>query len=194
MSRASKAAAARHHEELIGAASRLFRERGAESVSVPDVMAEIGLSRGGFYKHFESKEALVAAAIDAAYGQHVQRVGEFAGQQGGDPGQTRAAFLDFCLSTENRDSPATGCPSPFVADVARAEPGDDSRRAFLQGLRTLQAELGDKAVPGDLDPAAQQEQVLADLATTVGAVLLARATAGDPVSDEILAAARRRLG
>jgi hypothetical protein len=94
MSRASKAAAARQHEELIGAASRLFRERGAGSVSVPDVMAE----------------------------------------------------------------------------------------------------LGDQAVPGDLDPAAQQEQVLADLATTVGAVLLARATAGDRVSDEVLAAARRRLG
>jgi TetR/AcrR family transcriptional repressor of nem operon len=194
MSRASRADAARHHEELIEAASRLFRERGAGSVSVPDVMAEIGLSRGGFYKHFDSKEALVAAAIDAAFGQHVQRVEDFAGQQAGEPGPTRAAFLDFCLSTENRDGPATGCPSPFAADVARSEPGDDSRRAFLQGLRTLQAELCDKTVSGDLDPAAQQEQVLADLATTVGAVLMARATAGDPISGQILAAARRRLG
>src|ERR1700761_9102145 len=119
MSRASKAAAARHHEELIEAASRLFRARGAGSVSVPDVMAEIGLSRGGFYKHFDSKEALVAAAIDAAFAQHVRRVQEIAGQQADDPGPTRAAFLDFCLSPENRDGPATGCPSPFAADVAR---------------------------------------------------------------------------
>ncbi|HEY0937634.1 MAG TPA: TetR/AcrR family transcriptional regulator [Trebonia sp.] len=161
---------------------------------MPEVMGEIGLSRGGFYKHFDSKGALVTAAIDAAFGQHVQRVEEFAGEQGRDPGQTRAAFLDFCLSTENRDDPANGCPSPFAADVARSESGDDARRAFLRGLHLLQGELCEKAVPGDLDPAAQQEEVLADLATTVGAVLLARATAGNPVSGEILAAARRRLG
>jgi TetR/AcrR family transcriptional regulator, transcriptional repressor for nem operon len=194
MSRSSRADTARHHQELIGAASRLFRERGAESVSVPDVMAEIGLSRGGFYKHFESKEALVAAAIDAAFDQHAGRVEQFAGERSRDPGPTRAAFLDYCLSTENRDGPAVGCPSPFVADVARTEPGDLARQAFLRGTYALLDELRAKTTTGDLDPAAQEEVLLADLATTVGAILLARATAGDPLSDAILTAARRRLG
>jgi TetR/AcrR family transcriptional repressor of nem operon len=194
MSRASRADAARHHQELIEAASRLFRERGAGSVSVPDVMAEIGLSRGGFYKHFDSKEALVSAAIDATFDQHVQRVEEFAGARERDPEQTRAAFLDFCLSTENRDCPATGCPSPFVADVARSGADDGSRAAFLRGTHALLDELREKASRENLDPAEHEEALLADLATTVGAILLARATTGDPLSDAILTAARRRLG
>ncbi len=194
MSRASRADAARHHQELIEAASRLFRERGAESVSVPDVMAEIGLSRGGFYKHFESKEALVGAAIDATFDQHVGRLSQFADEQSGDREQTRAAFLDYCLSTENRDGPGTGCPSPFVVDVARSEPGDCSRAALLRGTYALLDELREKAARENLDPVAHEEALLADLATTVGAILLARATAGDPLSDDILTAARHRLG
>jgi TetR/AcrR family transcriptional repressor of nem operon len=194
MSRASRADAARHHQELVEAASRLFRERGASSVSVPDVMAEIGLSRGGFYKHFESKDALVAAAMDAAFDQHVGRLGQIADEQSRDPEQTRAAFLDYCLSTENRDGPGTGCPSPFVVDVARAGPDDGSRATFLRNTHALLDELREKAVREDLDPAEHEEALLADLATTVGAILLARATAGDPLSDDILAAARHRLG
>src|ERR1700744_4891796 len=137
MSRASRADAARHHQELIEAASRLFRERGADAVSVPDIMAEIGLSRGGFYKHFESKEALVAAAMDAAYDQHVERLGRCADEQSRDPEKTRAAFLDYCLSTENRDGPGTGCPSPFVADVARSGPGDGSPATLLRHTQPL---------------------------------------------------------
>jgi TetR/AcrR family transcriptional regulator, transcriptional repressor for nem operon len=194
MSRASRADAARHHQELIDAASRLFRERGAESVSVPDVMAEIGLSRGGFYKHFDSKEALVSAAIDATFDQHVQRVEEFACEQDRDHEQTRAAFLDFCLSTENRDRPGTGCPSPFVVDVARSGPDDSSRTAFLRGTHALLEELREKAAREDLDPDEFEETLLAEVATTVGAVLLARATSGDPLSDAFLTAARRHLG
>ena len=194
MSRASRADAARHHEELVQAASRLFRERGADSVSVPDVMAEIGLSRGGFYKHFESKEALVAAAIDATFEQHVGRLDQFADEQSRDCEQTRTAFLDYCLSTENRDGPGTGCPSPFVVDVARSGPDDGSRAAFLRGTHALLDELREKTVGEDPGPAEDEDALLADLATTVGAILLARATAGDPLSDDILAAARRRLG
>ena len=194
MSRASRADAARHHEELVQAASRLFRERGADSVSVPDVMAEIGLSRGGFYKHFQSKEALVAAAIDATFEQHVGRLDQFADEQSRDCEQTRTAFLDYCLSTENRDGPGTGCPSPFVVDVARSGPDDGSRAAFLRGTHALLDELREKTVGEDPGPAEDEDALLADLATTVGAILLARATAGDPLSDDILAAARRRLG
>ena len=75
MVRASRAEAAAHHEELVAAASRLFRDRGAEAVSVPDVMGAIGLTRGGFYKHFESKEALVAnAALMPLFEEMRQRV------------------------------------------------------------------------------------------------------------------------
>jgi TetR/AcrR family transcriptional regulator, transcriptional repressor for nem operon len=194
MARASRADAAAHHEELIAAASRLFRERGAEAVSVPDVMGAIGLTRGGFYKHFESKEALVCAAVDAAYDQHERRLADCADGRDHDPAGTRTAFLDFCVSTGNRDDAGDGCPSPFVVDMARTGAGAPSRETYLRRTRALVDALREHTTDPDADPAERDEALLADLATTVGAVLLARATAGDPLSDEILHAARRRLG
>jgi TetR/AcrR family transcriptional repressor of nem operon len=68
------------------------------------------------------------------------------------------------------------------------------RAAFTEGMRALLRELADKADADGTDAGAQQERILADLSTIVGGLLLSRATAGDPISDAILAAARRRLG
>jgi TetR/AcrR family transcriptional repressor of nem operon len=194
MARASRAAAARHHDELIQAASRLFRERGVGSVSVPDVMGEIGLTRGGFYKHFESKDALVAAAVDAAFIEHIERIEGMSDAHARDSTQTRAAFIDFCLSPAHRDDPAHGCPSALASAMSYAEHDGAPRAAFIEGTRAVLQELADKAVADDFDVADQQQQILADLSTIVGALLLSRATAGDPLSDQILAAARERLG
>jgi TetR/AcrR family transcriptional repressor of nem operon len=191
MARASRAAAAQHHAELIEAAARLFRERGVASVSVPDVMGEIGLTRGGFYKHFGSKDELLAAAVDAAFGEHLQRLAAMSEQSAQDQATTRAAFVDFCLSTAHRDNPAHGCPSALADAMAHTTPGGAPRAAFADGTRTLLRELAEQADGDDTDD--QQDRILADLSTIVGALLLARATAGDPLSDAILAAARRRL-
>lgn len=193
MARASRADAARHHDELIEAASRLFRERGVGAVSVPEVMGEIGLTRGGFYKHFESKQALVTAAVDAAFREHLARIGGMSETCAQDPGRTREAFIDFCLSSAHRDDPAHGCPSSLAVAMSHVEHEGAPRAAFTEGVRTVLRELGEKAGDDDLDPEVQQERNLADLATLVGALLLSRATAGDPISDDILAAARRRL-
>jgi TetR/AcrR family transcriptional regulator, transcriptional repressor for nem operon len=194
MARASRAEAARHHDELIRAASRLFRERGVGSVSVPDVMGEIGLTRGGFYKHFESKDALVAAAVDAAFSEHVERIEGMSDAHDQDTTQTRAAFIDFCLSPAHRDDPAHGCPSALASAMSYSEHGGAPRTAFIEGMRTVLQELADKAGADDLDARTRHQQSLADLCTVVGALLLSRATAGDPISGDILAAARQRLG
>jgi TetR/AcrR family transcriptional repressor of nem operon len=194
MGRASKADAARHHDELVAVASRLFRERGVGSVSVPDVMSEIGLTRGGFYKHFESKEALVSAAVEAAFGEHIGRLEGMSDDSARDPALTRAAFADFCLSPDHRDDPAHGCPSSLATAMGYAEHEGAPRAAFTEGMRALLRELADKADADGTDAGAQQERILADLSTIVGGLLLSRATAGDPISDAILAAARRRLG
>ena len=193
MGRASKADAARHHEELVTVASRLFRERGVGSVSVPDVMGEIGLTRGGFYKHFESKEALVAAAVEAAFTEHLDRLAGMSEQSDQDPAQTRAAFADFCLSSTHRDDPANGCPSSLATAMGYVEHEGAPRTAFIAGMHTFLRELADKASEDGIDPEAQQERNLVDLSTIVGALLLSRATAGDSISDAILAAARRSL-
>jgi TetR/AcrR family transcriptional repressor of nem operon len=193
MARSSRVEAARHHEELVAAAARLFRERGVDSVSVPDVMGAIGLTRGGFYKHFESKDALVAAAVEAAFSEHFQRLEGMSDENSQDHARTRTAFLDFCLSTAHRDDPASGCPSALAAAMAQSDPSGAPRAAFIEGVHTFVRELADRVDEDDADPDARQERVLVYLATIVGAILLARATAGDPISDDILTAARRGL-
>ena len=195
MARSSRADTARHHEELIGAAARLFRARGVSSVSVLDVMGAVGMTKGGFYKHFDSKEALVAAAVGAAFSEHSQRLATMAEQNSRDRARTREAFVDFCLSTAHRDDPATGCPSALASSMAHSAPDGAPRAAYIEGTRTFLRELIERAVEDDedTDADASRERALADLSTIVGALLLARATAGDPMSEEFLASARRRL-
>lgn len=187
----SRATAAQHHAELVRAAARLFRERDLGSVSVPEVMSEIGLTRGGFYKHFESKDALVAAAVDAAFAEHVVRIRGMAAEHDGDPVLTRQGFVDFCLSSAHRDNPGDGCPSALASGISRADQDGAPRAAFIAGMHAVLDELATRF--GD-DGDTPNDQLMADLATLVGALLLARATAGDRLSDDFLRAARARLG
>jgi TetR/AcrR family transcriptional regulator, transcriptional repressor for nem operon len=190
--RVSKAEADRHHEDLVRAASRLFRERDVGAVSLPDVMSEIGLTRGGFYKHFESKDALVAAAVDSTFSEHVERIVGMSALHDADPNLTRLEFIEFCLSPTHRDDPGSGCPSALASGVSRCEPGSGARGAFIKGMHTLMDELLGRMGNG-ADVGANRERILGDLSTLVGALLLSRATVGDPISDEILLAAHRRL-
>jgi TetR/AcrR family transcriptional repressor of nem operon len=181
MGRASRADAELHRQQVIDAAGRLFRERGIDQVSIPDVMAAAGLTHGGFYRHFASKDELVALAADAAFTT-----------SSGIPTSTQpfAAYLADYLSTDHRDAPARGCPiTGLEADVARSPAGSPVRAVFTAGVRAridqfVEFTGGDPADP-DERPAA-----IAELCLMVGALALARATAGDPVSEEILAAAR----
>ncbi|MEU4694840.1 TetR family transcriptional regulator [Actinoplanes sp. NPDC023714] len=172
MGRVSQAQARQNRERIVATAARLFRERGIAGVSVADVMAEAGLTHGGFYKHFASKDALVAEAVTRA----------FTDQAAAIPGD-RGGLLDAYLSPGHRDDAGTGCPSAgFGGDVAHASGGDETRRAYARGVEAFATHLGR---PGEPD--------LAALSTMVGALILARATAGTDLSDRILAAARDAL-
>jgi TetR/AcrR family transcriptional repressor of nem operon len=190
--RSSRADTARHHEAIIDAASRLIRERGVESVTLPEVMGEIGLTKGGFYKHFESKEALVVTAIQACWSEELNRLAQFATEHPDDPAARRSAFLDWYLSAEHRDDPGTGCPSVLAGAVARSEPDSALRTAYIAGIYQLLALNGADNL--GTDPDEWQIHVLGEMATLGGALMMARATAGDPLSDTILTAVRRHLG
>ena len=185
--------AQRHRDELVRAAARLFREHDLGSVSVPDVMGEIGLTRGGFYKHFDSKEALVAAAVAATFDEHLARIEGMSDAHSGHARRTRQAFVEFCLSPAHRDNPGTGCPSALASGIARSDPDSACRAAFIEGMRKLLDELVALVGEPDCDADVQRDQILLDLAMLVGALLLARATAGDPISDLILDAVRGHL-
>ncbi|MEU7860159.1 TetR/AcrR family transcriptional regulator [Nonomuraea sp. NPDC049141] len=185
MPRASKAEAARHREQVIEATAKLLRAHGVDKVSVPQAMAAAGLTHGGFYRHFSSKDDLVAQACSAAFAERATALDDVT--QHTTPGRARTEFLAGYVSALHRDNPALGCPGPALAvDAARAEPGDPLRQAFTTGLRGM--------VDGmrQLDDG-NEEEVLVELSTIVGALLLSRACADDDLSDRILTAVREHL-
>lgn len=186
--RSSREDTEKHRKQIVEASARLFREKGAENVSVPELMRAVGMTHGGFYKHFASKDELVPIAYEKAFGQIVDRLKTLAEKHDGDPNAAWNALVSSYLSTAHRDNPGDGCATAALAgDTARL--GDDSQAqaAYEQGveemLETLDASQGGPN---------QRAKSLAALSTMVGALLLSRATTGD-LSDEFLAAAQAAL-
>jgi TetR/AcrR family transcriptional repressor of nem operon len=180
MGRATRAQAEAHREQVVAAAARLFRERGVQAVSVADVMAAAGLTHGGFYRQFASKNALVDEAADRAFTCSQALLDAFGAQHPGDRETARADFLDYYLSPEHRDDAGNGCPAAGLGSDVSREPADSrARQAYADGVRHAARWLSDDDRTG-----------LATFSTLVGALILARATAGTDLSREILAAAR----
>jgi TetR/AcrR family transcriptional repressor of nem operon len=158
---------------ILDAASRLFREKGFDAVSVAEVMKAAGLTHGGFYGHFDSKDDLVAQAI-----AHI-----FTVQEAGQGGQGLAAYLDAYLSPWHRDRVGEGCPTAaLVADIRRQAAA--ARTAMTEGFRS-QIDRVAAAIPAD-DPARARRQAVGTWAAIVGAVVLARAIDDPVLSEEIL--------
>jgi TetR/AcrR family transcriptional regulator, transcriptional repressor for nem operon len=181
-----------HRRTVLHAASRMVREHGVGGVTVPEVMATAGLTHGGFYRHFESKDALVAQACAAAFTQRLA-VMDDALEATDDADAARRAWLDDYLSPGHRDAPEDGCASAALAgDVARAPEGAALRDAYLDGLRSMIEKMERMGSRPD-DAEAREQEVLVELATAVGAVALSRAVAGDDLSERLLTAVRRHL-
>ncbi|MEV6007007.1 TetR family transcriptional regulator [Streptomyces sp. NPDC051976] len=185
MGRVSQAQAQENRQRVVATASRMFREKGT-SVSVADLMKAVGLTHGGFYKQFASKEDLVDEAIAHAF-EHPAPYSASAAlppEVGQDHEVARQAMIDDYLSTWHRDHAADGCPvSGFAPDLAR-EPDQaaGARDIYVNGVRNRAARL-----------ATADDDGLAQFCTLVGALALARATRGNPISEEILQAARTAL-
>ena len=199
MARASREQRAQNHERVLAEAARLIREKGADGVSVPEVMAAAGLTHGGFYKHFASKEALLEEAGTGAFDARSAALAELVGSAP-DPAAARARFIADYLSTWHRDHPGDGCAGvALAADVARRDPDDPLHGTYVAGVTrlvdALHALRSDEPVLPDptTDHDGRDPEALAELATLVGAQVLARATAGSPISEQILDAARVRL-
>jgi TetR/AcrR family transcriptional repressor of nem operon len=184
----SRDQAARNRQRVIDAASRLFRARGVEGVGIGEVMRECGLTHGGFYNQFNSKEALAAEACAASLASSVDRWRDVAGHAGERSAIAAiAAIAADYLSDRNRDALETGCALVALGpDSARR--GGALADAFRHGFEDLAAVL-QQAGP-DMDRPA----TLARMAQMVGAMVLARGVADAALSDEILGATRRALG
>lgn len=173
---------------IVEGAAAALRARGVAGVGVAELMREAGLTHGGFYSHFPSKDALVAEAVSAAGEQsarNLRKVVERAGSRSG-----LAAIADAYLSTAHRDQPGRGCALAALAgELARESPG--ARRALGAQLESLLDLLADH-VPGRRG-VSRRRQAMAVLSCLVGALVLSRAASSRETSDEILAAARRHL-
>ncbi len=191
MPRVSKEQANTHRTAVTEAAARLFRERGIRGVSVADLMGAAGLTHGGFYGHFHSKDALAAEACALAFESSAEKWAKRVNDNP-DAQAARAALIEGYLSAKSRANPGTSCPmTALAADVAREAPEAPVRAVFaagIEGLAQIFAGVEDRG-----GQAADRRCALADFSTMVGAMILARATAGQGISDELLSAARERL-
>ncbi|RZT38458.1 TetR/AcrR family transcriptional regulator [Cupriavidus agavae] len=191
MPRVSKAEAEKNRAVIEQVSARLFREQGFHGVSVADLMGAAGLTHGGFYGHFESKDALAAIACARAFEESEARWRKRVADAP-DRAAALSALIDGYLSARNRNSAGTGCPVAALAnDVAREADDKPVRAAFHDGVEQLLDILA-SIQPGD-DAGAARAAALAQMATLAGALMLSRATMGTPLSNEILAAARASL-
>ena len=172
-----------NHQRIVRAAAARIRRAGVDSLSVADLMREAGLTHGGFYRHFGSRDDLVAEAVEAAL-THGSKRAEAAARQGGP--EALAATIDGYLSPLHRDKPETGCAvAALPADAARSSPR--TRAAYTAQVRRY-LELF-----ADLTPAGDPDDPHLILAALVGAIALARAVDDPGLSDEILERAERAL-
>lgn len=194
MARASRAVADQHRTAIEAASARLFRRHGLHGVSVAQVMADAGLTHGGFYGHFSSKDELAAVGCARAFADSAARWEERVERAAGDRHVARRSLVEQYLSEAHRDSPEHGCPaSALVSDVSREPAGKPVRGAFLDGIKQLLAAWERASLDPAVDADVAHRTALLEMATLVGAVTLARATAGDALSDDILDAARAWL-
>jgi TetR/AcrR family transcriptional repressor of nem operon len=179
-SQADKAAS---HERIVRVASRRIRCDGVANVSVSELMNEAGLTHGGFYRHFDSRDELVAEAVADALAQGSQRVQ--ASTELGQPAAL-AAIIDGYLSRLHRDKPATGCAvAALPTDIARTD-----ARARAAYTRQVHSYLN---LLTELTPARDRDEAHLILATLVGALVLARAVDDHALSNEILDSTARAL-
>lgn len=177
-------------QRLVSLAADAIRAEGPHQVGVASVMAKAGLTHGGFYAHFESKDALVAEAVAEMFRQSAVRLNRVREKQPLTDGLRE--YIRFYLSPRHRDAIEHGCPVPaLLSDAPRQS--EPVREAFAHGAQSLKRQLA--GVLADLGHPRGQADAAADslLAEMVGALMLARLESNAGRSDEILTRSRVAL-
>jgi len=189
-----------NRERIVAAAGQGFRARGFDGVGIDELMKTAGMTHGGFYNHFASKEDLALEVLNQGFTDSLDSVAEMIDAH---PRSSRAALnaiIDSYLSTYHRDHPEVGCASAaLAADAGRH--GIQAQDEYRRGLRGYLAAFTDllrasaKQDDTKLDPRRAREQAIALFSQLVGAQLIARAVAqADPeLSDEVLASNGKEL-
>jgi TetR/AcrR family transcriptional repressor of nem operon len=179
-------------QRVLKEAAKAIRAEGPHRIGVAGVMARAGLTHGGFYAHFASKDDLVAGAIDQMFAEGRRRLERLTQHE--SPAEGLSAYVDFYLSPEHRDTRTAGCPLPFLAADAPRLTGA-ARAKFAAGVAGLTASMAARLAAMGRDDAA--DAASSALAEMVGALSLARAEPDPARSTAILdrskAALKHRL-
>jgi TetR/AcrR family transcriptional repressor of nem operon len=169
-----------NRERVVDTASRLFRERGFDGVSVADLMKAAGFTHGGFYNHFKSKGELFAEALKRAF-EHMAQERPAA--------KDLAELVSRYLSDIHRKSPGKGCPAAALAsDASRGS--DEVKSEFARGVEGM-IRIFEERLPGTMRGAARRRFAIALVSRMVGALALARAIPEENrLEGEILRSAR----
>jgi TetR/AcrR family transcriptional repressor of nem operon len=176
------------HARIVKRASVRLREKGAHGIGVADLMKDAGLTHGGFYAHFDSREALVIEAFVHAMDRSTERwrkIGETT-----PPDKRLAMIVDSYLTPVHRDDPGHGCAIPTLgAEIARESP--KTRKAFAAKLEQMIDMMADQ-IP-DISRKAARKQAMSAIATMMGTLVMARVAGTGEFSEEILAAGREAV-
>jgi TetR/AcrR family transcriptional repressor of nem operon len=176
------------HARIVKNASVKLRQKGAHGIGVADLMKDAGLTHGGFYAHFESREALVVEAFAYAMDRSIERWRAKAEQM--LPEKRLTAIVDSYLTPVHRDDPGHGCALPSLgAEVARESP--KTRRAFAAKLEQMIDMIADQI--SDVPRKEARKQAMASLATMAGTLVLARVAGTGELSSEIMASGREAV-
>lgn len=176
------------HDRIVEAASRAIRRSGYAGTSVPDIMKDAGLTHGGFYAHFESREAMLAEAADHAGADSVATLARVASTA--PPHRALQEMLQLYLSKEHIESPEVVCPvAGLGSEMPRQAP--EVRRAATRRIKEM-IDLVARQSPEWGQPGAH-ERALITVSTMIGALLLARAVDDPRLSDAVRVAALKHL-
>ncbi|SAL70796.1 TetR family transcriptional regulator [Caballeronia udeis] len=190
----SRQQAVENRRAIVAAAEKLFRERGVDAVGLVELMKAAGFTQGGFYNHFKSKDALVAAVTEKAMedgGETFASIIENARSDDANPVRHR---IEWYLSPEHRADIEAGCPlSGFAGDARRL--GDVARRSYAQGLAVNLGQFAKVIEETEGISEGGRRKAITLFSQMVGTLLLSRAIADvDPaLADEILDEGRQHL-
>ena len=176
------------HARIVRKASVRLREKGAHGIGVADLMKDAGLTHGGFYAHFDSREALVIEAFTHAMDRATEGWRKLAEKT---PREKRLAMVvNTYLTTLHRDDPGHGCAIPTLgAEIAREN--SKTRRVFAGRLEQMIDMLA-RQIP-DVPRKAARKQAMSTIATMMGTLVMARIAGASDFSDDILTAGREAI-
>ncbi|MES2491202.1 MAG: TetR/AcrR family transcriptional regulator [Pseudomonadota bacterium] len=183
----SREQATENREKILSAAAALFRERGFEGISVADLMKQVGLTHGGFYGHFKSKEDLMAQACTYAFEEKRRAWNAPLARKSEQP---LVDFANGYLTKQHRDNPDNGCVIAALA-VDATRQGPAVRRAVTEGLKQ-QIEMMSLMVTGKT-AAIRRDKALAAYASLIGALILSRAVDESDLSADFLRAVQEAV-